>query len=175
MRFKQYLTENNLRQYIKGMQVMISRQEDINPLQVAYWQWLEKQGKTVTVQSYRSDPNLEKLVHRNLDVASPKIKECYRNAWMIAATKSREVEVVVGFFSSMGIPIEHAWNYYKPKKIHFDLTYEICLNKKVENETYLQIVKTDPGKATKILTSNEFDFTGFMGLWFHRYIYKGKK
>lgn len=175
MKFRQYLTESGLRQYIKGMQMMLSRQEDPHPMQLGYWKWLEKQGKAVTVQSYRSDPTLEKLVQEDLKMTSPRIKECYRNAWMFAATNSKQIEVVVGFFSSMGLPIEHAWNYYKPKKIYFDLTYELCLNKKVENETYLQIVKTNAGKSSKILTSNEFEMTGFMGLWFHRHVYKGKK
>ena len=157
------------------MQFMLSKQDDINPMQMAYWQWLEKQAKPVTVQSYQTNPDLKKIVEAKFNITTPKIKQCYRNAWMVAATSRNQIDVVVGFFSSMGIPIEHAWNYYKPKKIHFDLTYEICLKKKVENETYMQIVKTNPGRAAKILTSNEFEIAGFMGLYFHRHIYKGKK
>ena len=153
---------------------MLSRQEDPHPMQIAYWDWQLQQGKPVTVQSYKSDPTLEKIITERLGIVSPRVKECYSNAWMVAATKAREIDVVVGYFSSMGIPIEHAWNFYKPKKIHFDLTYEICLKKIVENETYMQILKTDAGKAAQILKKNEFAIMGFMGLWFDKNIYKGK-
>jgi hypothetical protein len=157
------------------MLTLLSRQEDPHPMQIAYWDWMLQQSKPVTVQSYKSDPTLEKIITDRLGIVSPKVKECYSNAWMVAATGAREIEVVVGFFSSMGIPVEHAWNFYKPKKIHFDLTYEICLKKIVENETYMQIIKTDAGKAARTLRTNEFEIMGFMGLYFHKYIFKGKK
>ena len=175
MKFEQYLVENNLKQYIQGMLSLLSRQEEVHPMQIAYWDWLLQQSKPVTVQSYQTNPDLKKIVEAKFNITTPKIKECYRNAWMVAATSRSQIDVVVGFFSSMGIPIEHAWNFYKPKKIHFDLTYEICLKKKVENETYMQIVQASAGKAMKILTANEFTIAGFMGLWFDRFIYKGKK
>jgi len=174
MKFKQYLIESNLMQYIKGMQFLLSRQEGTHPMQVAYWDWVGKQAKSVTVQSYRADPTLEKIITDRLGIVHPKVKECYSNAWMVAASKAKEIDVVVGYFSSMGIPIEHAWNFYKPKKIHFDLTMEICLKKKVENEIYMKIIQTDAGRAAKILSKNEFTIMGFMGLWFDKFIYKGK-
>ena len=95
------------------------------------------------------------------------MKECYQNSWWVAATESKVIDIVVGWSSAGGIvPIEHAWNYYRPKKIYFDLTFETCLNKNVAREQYLQIVKVKASDATKILQSARFEVTGFMGSWY---------
>lgn len=174
MRFKKYLYESgNLKGYIKSMLKLFDVQ-DVNEKQVAFYKWMDKQAKSLKCKSYKSDPALKSLIEKNIEFDSPKVKECYRNSWMIAATNSREIEVVGGYTAAMGIPIEHAWNFYKPKKIHFDLTAEICLNKKVESEEYLQIVKMKASDATKIMSNREFEIMGLLGSWYYNKVNRSK-
>ncbi len=175
MRLNRHLIiESVLKQHIKAFKKLLSMQENPNPLQLAYWDWLDKDGKVIKCKSYKSDPKLEQIVEDDLKFGnSPQMKECYRNAWMIASLNSREIDVIVGYSAALGaIPIEHAWNYYRPKKIYFDLTFEMCLKKDPSKETYLQIIKTDAGKATKIMMSTKYSVMGFLAAWFSKY--KGK-
>ncbi len=166
MRFKDYLTESVLKSYIKSMLLLLSKSDNPHPFQVKYWKWQQKQGKPVKVVSYASDPKLKALIDKELKLNSPKIKECYRNSFMIALGQN-DIGIVVGYTAALGaVPIEHAWNFYKPKKIYFDLTLELCLNKKVEREIYLKILDVDAKKAMPILTSNHFSIMGFLGAWF---------
>jgi len=166
MRFKKYLYESgNLKGYIKSMLKLFDIQ-DVENKQVMYWKWMDKQAKTIKCKSYQSDPALKALIDDHIEFDSPKIKECYRNSWMIAATNSREIDVIGGYTAAIGVPIEHAWNFYKPKKIHFDLTAEICLNKKVESEEYLQIVRMKANDATKMMTDRKFEMMGLIGSWY---------
>ncbi len=171
MRLNRYLiTESVLKQHIKAFKKLLSMQENPNPKQLEYWDWQDKEGKVIKCKSYKSDPKLEEIIERDLIFTAPVIKECYRNAWMVAAKNSREIDVVVGYSAALGaIPIEHAWNYYKPKKIYFDLTFELCLKKDPTKETYLQLIKTNAGKATKIMTSTKFTVMGFIAAWFNKH------
>ena len=168
MRFKKYLYESgNLKGYIKSMLKLFDK-GDVNEKQVAFYKWMDKQAKSIKCKSYQSDPTLKALIERNLEFDSPKIKECYRNSWMAAGINPREFEVVGGYTAAIGIPIEHAWNFYKPKKIYFDLTAEICLNKNVSSEEYLQIVKMKASDATKIMTKREFAIMGLLGSYYYK-------
>lgn len=169
MKFRDYLTESVLKNHIKAMLKLLSMQEDPHPFQIKYWKWQDKQSKTVKVQSYKSDPKLERIINDELKINSPKIKECYRNSFMVALEQP-DIDIVVGYSAALGaVPIEHAWNYYKPKKLHFDLTFELCLKKKVEREIYLQIVQEPANKVMPILVSNKFTIMGFLGAWFEKY------
>ena len=168
MRFRDYLTESVLKSYIKNMLKLLSKTDAPQPLQVKFWKWQDKQSKSVKVVSYESDPKLKALVDKELKITSPKMKECYRNSFMIAVGQT-DIDIVVGYTAALGsVPIEHAWNFYRPKKIYFDLTLELCLNKKVEKEIYLKILDLDAKKAMPILTSNHFSIMGFLGAWFFK-------
>jgi hypothetical protein len=171
MRLKKYIKESkNLKNYIKSILTLFNK--DTNGKQVAYWKWIEKQAKTVKCKSYKSDPTLKTLIEESLDLDPPKIKECYRNSWKVASHDPRNIEIIGGYTSALGVPLEHAWNFYKPKKIYFDLTAEICLNKKVETAEYLQIVKLKLSDVTKILTSNQFSVSGLVVTWYFTKIAK---
>ena len=171
MRLQKYLLFNeskNLKNYIKSMLFLFNKQ-DVNAKQLAFYEWMDKQAKTVKVKSYKSDPTLQALIDENLDFTTPKIKECYRNSWMVASQASKQIDVIGGYTAAMGIPIEHAWNFYKPKKLYFDLTAELCLNKRVESEEYLQIIKLKANEATKILSSGMFPVSGMMGTYYFKF------
>ena len=170
MRLKKYLNES-LKSYIKSMLKMLDL-NDVNEKQVAYWKWMDKNARTIKCKSYKSDPSLKALIEDHIKFDSPKIKECYRNSWMIAATNSKDIDVIGGYTAAIGVPIEHAWNFYKPKKIYFDITAEVCLNKKVESEEYLQIVKMKAQDATKIMSSNDFTVMGLLGSWYFKKVKK---
>jgi hypothetical protein len=170
MRLKKYLIESSgLKNYIKSMLLLFDKQENsVNDKQLDYWKWQGKQAKSVKCKSYKDDPGLEALVDDFMSFSDPRIKECYRNSWMMAMSNPREIEVVGGYTAAIGVPIAHAWNFYKPKKIHFDLTAEICLNKKPQAEEYLQIIKIKGAEATKIMSSNQFSISGLVGTYYFK-------
>lgn len=148
------------------MLTLLARTDNPQPMQLKFWKWQDKQAKPVKVVSYASDPKLKTLVDSELKINSPKMKQCYRNSFMIAL-EQKDIDIVVGYTAVLGnVPIEHAWNYYKPKKIYFDITLELCLNKRVDQEVYLKIIDLDARKAMPILTSNHFSIMGFLGAWF---------
>ena len=170
MRFKDYLTESVLKNHIRSMLKLLTTQEDPHPFQLKFWKWQDKESKIVKARSYKSDPKLETIVNKELKINSPRIKECYRNAFMIALDQP-DIDIIVGYTAALGaVPLEHAWNYYKPKKMHFDLTMELCIKKPSEKELYLQIIHTDAKKAMPIMTSNQFSIMGFIGAWFEKNI-----
>lgn len=167
MRLQRYLHESaGLKNYIKSMLKLFDL-KDVENKQVVYWKWMDKQAKSIKCRSYKSDPSLKALIEEHIEFDSPKIKECYRNSWMIAGTNSREIDVIGGYTAASGVPIEHAWNFYKPKKIYFDLTAEVCLNKKVESEDYLQIVRMKANIATKIMSNRQFEIMGLLGSYYY--------
>jgi len=156
-----------LKKYIRTMLKTFPKGGDVQKFQHDFWNWQNKQAKVVSVKSYRSDPNLERIVDEHIgDYSTPKIKQCYKNSYLMALGNP-QIDFVVGYTAALGsIPLEHSWNFYKPKKIYFDITLELCLNKDVEIEKYLQILKIDAKKATKIILSNDFSILGFLAAWY---------
>ena len=173
MRLKFYLSESkDLKLYLKSM-LKLFAMNDMAEKQVKWYEWMDSVAKSVHCRSYKSDPDLENLIENFLRYSSPEMKECYRNSWKISVMYPREIEFVGGYTSALGVPIEHAWNYYKPKKIYFDLTFELALGKKTENENYLQILKVKPAIATKILSTSMFAVSGLLGTYYYKNVFKG--
>jgi hypothetical protein len=153
--------------------MLMKMQKNPNEHQVAFYKWQLNQAKSVKCRSYKSDPQLKKIIENIFKYSEVEQKQCYKNSWMVAAMSSKAIDVVVGFSSAIGIvPIEHAWNFYKPKKIYFDLTFEKCLGKDVTKEQYLQIVKQPSSKVGQILSSTRFEIMGFMGAWYDKKVAK---
>lgn len=172
MRFLQYLTENALKQYIKSVQTLLAKQSEDNP-QRQYWDWVESQAKPIKIVSYKSDKGLEELVEKFLVVDSPQIKQCHRNSLMIAIANKNKIEVVSGYTTALGgVPVDHTWNFYKPKKLYFDLTGEICLKRPIGKELYMQVIKINASNAFKIMSSSQFNISGFVGTYFSKKVSK---
>lgn len=171
MKFNQYLIENALKQYIKNMQSLMAKQPE-NSGQRLYWEWIVKQAKPVKIVSYKKDTGLEELVSEFLMTDSPKVKECHRNSLMLSA-QLKGIDVVSGWTTALGsIPIDHTWSFYKPKKLHFDLTGEICLGRKPGQELYMQIVMLKFKDAFKMMQSNQFSISGITGTYFQKKVLK---
>ena len=146
--------------------------QNIEGKQLEYYKWMDKVAKSVRCKSFTSDPDLKNLIENWVGQNPPVMKECYRNSWKCAMNFPREIEYVGGYASTMGIPIEHAWNYYKPKRIYFDLTFELALRKNPAKENYLQIIKVKPAVATKIMMSNSFAVSGLLGTYYFKNVSK---
>lgn len=173
MKLKKYLKESkNLKDYVNSLKMLMQMQKNPNQMQVGYYDWQLKQAKTVKCKSYKSDPQLKEIIEDIFKYSEVEQKQCYKNSWMVAAMSSKAIDVVIGYTSAVGVPLEHAWNFYKPKKIYFDLTFEECLRKDVTKEQYLQILKVPSNKVGPVLSSNRFEVMGFMGAWYSKMVNK---
>lgn len=114
--------------------------------------YLDENGTECKITLTKDLPkDIRKEVEEAIKVIKPKIKECYKNAFMLSMVLS-EAEYWEGFSQSI-IPVSHAWNKYKG--YYIDVTWE-QLEKGV-GEEYIGI-KIPKGQATKYMMNKRAFF-----------------
>lgn len=139
----------NIQNYLSSLVKM-----GFNEVQQKYFKWQLKSMKVVQIQSYKSNEELKIEIESFIKHYKVKVKDCYTTAAK-CCLYCDDVEYIEGYISYSGIPIEHAFNYYKG--IYFDLTAEILFDSKMGNE-HVQIVKLDKSLLSKYMTK-----TGYYG------------
>ena len=111
-----------------------------------FYEWELNVGKLVNIVSYHTNPLLSSKVEDFLEIHTPNQKECYETAYKLVDMYD-DIEYVEGLINFKGIPIEHAWNYYRG--IYFDLTGEIVFEREMGDE-YLQLIKIKQRKMHEL-------------------------
>jgi hypothetical protein len=143
-----------------------------NSAQKNFWKWQCKKSGSISCQSYKDNKALKNIVEKftdNYTCNMPQIKDCYNNALKITLMEPNKIKMIVGYFMAADIvPIQHAWNYYAPANIYFDLTAELALYEDVSKKDYLKIINTSTTMAIRTMSCKEYVVSGFIGTWYQR-------
>lgn len=81
--------------------------------------------------------------------ARPKMKECYRNAYLATQCGIPDMLYCEGYTTCMGLPIEHAFN--KIGDMYIDITAELVLDRDVSDDEYVVIGEYTPKEAFDVM------------------------
>ena len=126
-----------------------------------YYEMMASDAKIVRCSSIYDVFNEDEI--RNIKrYANPKVKECYKNSYMLQINCDiPDIVYCEGYTSYMGIPIEHAFNKIGDKYI--DITAELALKRDVRDDEYVLL-----GEFTKEDVYNVINKTGYYGGVYNR-------
>lgn len=156
------ILESDIKKYLKQLTTF-----KLNSHQEKFYKWQYEVHKEIKCQSYKVNEELVVIVNNFLKYEKLQKKQCYYNSYKLTAHNS-DVKYIDGFSSIHGIPIEHAWNYYKG--IYFDLTREIVLKDDVTKIDYVEILKLNQKEVFKFASK-----TGHSGSYISVYFIKNIK
>lgn len=163
-RFKQILMEEGMKKEYSGVQGYLQALSDITSgRQKEYYELLVSNLKRVNIGSYRDSRvltyHIDKLIREmpKTDTFCQK-KGCFDTAVNVSA-RIRDIDInyVEGYVQSL-IPIFHAWNYYEPENIYFDLIHDIAWEGNSSFSEYYEIINI--GRYELMASLN---ITGYMG------------
>lgn len=129
-----------LKDYLNQVSTLYKQQMSIE-------KYLIEQGAECKITLIKDLPkDIRKEITEAIKAVNPKIKECYKNAFMLSMVLP-EAEYWEGFSESI-IPVSHAWNSYKG--YYIDITWELL--KQGVGKEYMGI-KIPKAQATKFMTN----------------------
>jgi hypothetical protein len=130
--FKQIILEESTKSEFSGVKGYLEAISQMTSgKQKEYYEFLLNNLHQVNVGSYRDSKvltyHIDKLRKEMPDTDTfCKKKGCYDTAVNVASRiNDIEIRYVEGYVQSM-IPILHAWNYYEPENIYFDLINDVA-------------------------------------------------
>lgn len=119
------LLESQLKRYLDGEAVMLSKMLDAENDQLKFARWKAEVAKPIKVVPYKTVPaakSIQDLLKSKM--LKIKTKECYNNSFYTAYSGGSDIKYCEGI-ASRYIPLDHAWNSSGGK--YFDLTAEVAL------------------------------------------------
>jgi hypothetical protein len=156
----QHSLEESLISILKSM-ADLGDKSDPEGTQAKYWRWKYKNAKVVKIVSYKELDIAERLESMFEDNVN--LHECYKTA-LTASIIINGVDFVSGEASYSGVPIDHAWNFYKGK--YFDLQQEFGLKGESPFKEYVKILQIDGKTAQKYLSKSNNKCSDFMFVHF---------
>jgi hypothetical protein len=144
--FKKILLEESMKSQFSGVEGYLQALSQLTSgKQKKYYEMLLDSMNRVNVGSYRDSRvltyHIDKLreEHPRTDSFCQK-KGCYDTAVNTSVMiKDIDINYVEGYVQAM-IPILHAWNYYEPENIYFDLIHDIAWEGNSSFQEYYEIL-----------------------------------
>lgn len=162
--FKKILLEESMKSQFSGVEGYLKALSQLTSgKQKKYYEMLLDSMNRVNVGSYRDSKvltyHIDKLreEHPRTDSFCQK-KGCYDTA-VNTSVMIRDIDInyVEGYVQAM-IPILHAWNYYEPENIYFDLIHDIAWEGNSSFQEYYEILNFGRYELASTLT-----MTGYAG------------
>ena len=156
------------KKYLIELTKLTKRDKEANK----FFVWQKNISQEVKIVSYKDIPEIKKNVEMFLQFYRIKVKECFKNSYMVCSYIPK-INYVEGMISVLGIPLDHAWNSYKGQ--YFDLTEEIVLKalEKSSKLEYLKILDMDLGTVTE-MASETMVYDTYLKTYYNKKILKNK-
>ena len=146
----------NIKMFVQQLEQM-----NLPPVHKKFYQDFLEKGESFQVGGI-AKPSA--LLYQYSQINNAKVKECYRNSLLLAATCD-ELEYVEGYMyvADIPFPIEHAWNYDRVNDLLIDTTAHVA-NFKFETDEYFGVtipkdVLTKYLETTQHLTTLQYYLT----------------